>query len=75
MMMTKFIIQMTPEARPDLKYFYAGIGRSGCPVFELKKSRAKRYDFIEEADRDMRILAAVDEMEETFKVKTIRCRT
>jgi hypothetical protein len=66
---------MTTETRPDLEYFYAGIGRSGCPVFELKKSRAKRYNFVEEADRAMRILAAVDEMGETFKVITVCCRT
>jgi hypothetical protein len=75
MMQTKYVIQMTMKSRPDLDYFYAGIGRSSCPVFELKKARAKRYDFIEEADRDMRILKAMDEVGETFKVMTIRCRT
>ena len=75
MMQTKFIIQMVTQGRPDLEYFYAGIGRSGLPVFDLKKARAKRYNFVEEADRDVRILKAVDEMGETFKVKTIRCRT
>ena len=73
MMQTKFIIQMTMPTRPDLKYFYCGEGKSGAQVFEFKKSRAKRYDFLEEADRDARILA-VKEKNDTFKVMTIRCR-
>jgi hypothetical protein len=74
MMQTKFIIQMTMPTRPDLEYFYCGEGKSGLSVFELKKSKAKRYDFLEEADRDARILGAVTSGE-TFKVITIRCRT
>jgi hypothetical protein len=73
MMQTKFIIQMTTPARPDLEYFFAGC-RLGSNVFELKKSLAKRYDFLEEADRDARILTAVNKSD-TFKVITIRCRT
>jgi hypothetical protein len=74
MMQTKFIIQMTMPTRPDLEYFYAGEGKSRAQVFELEKSKAKRYDLLEEADRDMRILAAVNKPD-TFKVVTIRCRT
>lgn len=73
MMQNKFIIQMTMPSRPDLEYFYRGENRDGCSVFDLKKSAAKRYDFIEEADRDARILAAV-EKDDTFKVLTVRCR-
>ena len=73
MMQTKFIIQMVTPARPDLEYFYAG-QLYGSTVFELKKSKAKRYDFLEEADRDARILAAVSKPD-TFKVVTVRCRT
>ena len=74
MMTTKYIIQMTMATRPDLEYFYCGEGKSGARVFELKKSRAKRYDFLEEADRDARILTAVNKPD-TFKVITVRCRT
>ncbi len=73
-MQTKYVIKMTMKSRPDLDYFYAGIGRSGLNVFELKKARAKRYDFIEEADRDMRILKAIDTVGETFEVLPVRCR-
>ena len=73
MMQTKFIIQMTTPGRPDLEYFFAGC-KLGSNVFELKKSKAKRYDFLEEADRDARTLAAVSKPD-TFKVITIRCRT
>ena len=74
MMVTKFIIQLTMSARPDLEYFYAGETKEGHSVFELKKAKAKRYDFLEEADRDARILSAVN-AGDTFKVVTIRCRT
>lgn len=74
-MMTKFIIQMTMPSRPDLEYFYCGEGKSGAQVFELKKSKAKRYNFLEEADRDARTLSAVEMMGNTFKVITIRCLT
>ena len=74
MMQTKFIIQMKMPSRPDLDYFYAGQHREGHSVFELKKSFAKRYDFLEEADRDARILSVVN-TGDTFKVITIRCRT
>jgi hypothetical protein len=63
---------MTTPARPDLEYFYAG-QLYGSTVFELKKSKAKRYDFLEEADRDARTLAAVSKPD-TFKVTTVRCR-
>ena len=73
MMQTKFIIQMTMPSRPDLEYFYRGENRDGCSVFDLKKSAAKRYNFLEEADRDARILASV-EKDDTFKVLTVRCR-
>lgn len=74
MMQTKYIIQMTMHSRPDLEYFYVGQGRSGLPVFELKKHRAKVYDFVEEADRDMRLLQ-VFQTNETLKVTTVRRRT
>ena len=73
MMQTKFIIQMTTPARPDLEYFFAGY-KLGSNVFRLKKSEAKRYDSLDEADRDARILTAVSKPD-TFKVITVRCRT
>ena len=76
MMQTNYILQMKLSTRPDLDYFYAGQNKEGKSVFELKKSLAKRYDFFEEADRDMRIIDAVHAVpSDTFEVKTIRCRT
>lgn len=74
MMQTKFIIQMTMPSRPDLEYFYKGQNKEDCPIFILTKGGAKRYDFLEEADRAARILA-IRAKDYTFKVITVRCRT
>lgn len=73
MMVTKYVIQMTLDTRPDLEYFYCGEGKSGASVFECNKRKAKRYDWLEEADRDARIFRAV-EMGKTFKIVTVRQR-
>jgi hypothetical protein len=75
MMQTKYIIQMKMPARLDLDYFYCGEGKSGAQVFELKKSKAKRYNSWEEADRDARILQACHKASgETYTVDAVRCR-
>lgn len=74
MMTTKYVIQMTIPTRPDLEYFYIGQDKEGNPVFHFNKAKAKRYIFIEEADRDARILNAV-KANEILKVISIRCRT
>lgn len=75
MMTTKFIIHMKIPTRPDLDYFYCGQSKSESPgpVFDYRKPKAKRYEFFEEADRDMRILKAVTH-DETLEVITVRCR-
>lgn len=76
MMQTKYIIQMKMSTRPDLEYFYCGEGKSGAQVFELKKSKAKRYPTLEEAIRDAQILQACHKASgETYTVDTVRCRT
>ena len=72
-MQTKFIIVTQMSTRPDLTYYYRGQTKNGSALFGLQKATAKRYNFIEEADRDARILAVV-EPSQTFKVATIRCR-
>ena len=75
MMQTKYIIQMVYPTRPDLTYFYAGQNREGSQVFELKKSKAKRYDTMEEASRDAFILQVVHKTAgETYTVTTVRQR-
>jgi hypothetical protein len=74
MMQTKYVIQMKMPTRPDLDYFYCGEGKSGAQVFELKKSRAKRYSTPEEAIRDAQILQACHKASgETYTVVPVRC--
>ncbi len=76
MRQTKYIIQMKMPGRPDLDYFYCGEGKSGAQVFELKKSRAKRYDTMEEVSRDAFILQACHKASgEIYTVLPVRCRT
>lgn len=75
MMVTKYIIKMKMPGRPDLDYFYCGEGKSGAQVFELKKSRAKRYDTMEEVSRDAFILQACHKASgQTYTVETVRQR-
>ena len=76
MMQTKYIIQMKIPKRPDLDYFYCGEGKSGAQVFELKKSKARRYLTLEEAISAASILQACHKASgETYTVDTVRCRT
>ena len=76
MMQIKYVIKMKIPTRPDLDYFYCGEGKSGAQVFELKKSRAKRYDTMEEAHRDAFILQACHKASgEIYTVHPVRCRT
>ena len=75
MMQTRYIIKMKMPARPDLDYFYCGEGKSGNQVFEFNKKKAKRYEFLEQANRDARCLQIVHRVTgETFKVETVRQR-
>ncbi len=74
-MQTKFVIQMTMPSRPDLEYYYCGEGKSGAQVFELKKSKAKRYNTMEEVSRDAFILQVVHKASgEIYTVLPVRCR-
>ena len=76
MMHTKYIIQMKMPGRPDLDYYYCGEGQSGAQVFELKKSKAKRYNTMEEVSRDAFILQVVHKASgELYTVLPVRCRT
>ena len=76
MIQIKAIIKMKMPTRPDLDYFYCGEGKSGAQVFELKKSKAKRYSTLEEAIRDAQILQDCHKASgETYTVDTVRCRT
>jgi hypothetical protein len=75
MMQTKYIIKMKMPSRSDLDYFYCGEGKSGAQVFELKKSKAKRYNSLEEVSRNAFILQVCHKASgETYTVETVRQR-
>jgi hypothetical protein len=75
MLVTKYIIKMQMPARPDLDYFYCGEGKSGAQVFELKKSKAKRYETMEEVSRAAFILQVCHKASgEIYTVETVRQR-
>jgi hypothetical protein len=66
---------MKIPSRPDLDYYYTGKNdpmRPG-PVFSYKKPMAKRYSFIEEAYKDLRIISGAA-YDETLTVVPIKCR-
>lgn len=75
MMQTKYIIKMKMPTRLDLDYFYCGEGKSGAQVFELKKSKAKRYSTLQEAIINASILRACHKaFGQTYTVETVRQR-
>ena len=75
MMQTKYVIKMKMPTRPDLDYYYCGQSKSGLasPIFDYRKPKAKRYTFIEEANRDLSILAVMTH-DDTLTVASIRCK-
>lgn len=75
MIQTKYVIQMKIPTRPDLDYYYTGKNdplRPG-PHFDYRKPRAKRYSYIEEAYRDLKIMSVFIH-DETLTVTQIKCR-
>lgn len=77
MMQTKYIIEITnPHRTICSTYYYAGQNKAGYRVLDYRKTLAKRYDYFEEAELDMRILAATHaDKSDRFKVIPVRCRT
>ena len=79
-MVTKYIIEMTHHRAigDDLPYYYRGEAggymEKKVPLFDYRKTLAKRYDFEYEALHDMRILQVMYHKEDSFKVTPIRCR-
>ena len=75
MTQTKYVIKMKMPTRPDLDYYYCGQSKSGLssPIFDYRKPKAKRYTFIEEANRDLSILAVMTH-DDTLTVAPIKCR-
>lgn len=75
MKVTKYIIKMKIPTRPDLDYFYCGKGKSDAQVFELKKSKAMRYDTMEDASGVAFILqSAHNASGQIYTVETVRQR-
>ena len=76
MMQTKYIIQMKIPSRSDLDYYYTGKSDPDTlgPVFDYRRTKAKRYQYIEEAYRDLSIINAIVH-NETLTVTPIKCRT
>lgn len=75
MLQTKYVIKMKIPTRPDLDYYYCGQTKEeNSPLFDYRKPRAKRYDFIEEAYRDLSIINAI-KYDESLTVVPIKCRS
>lgn len=75
MMVTKYIIKMKIPGRDDLDYYYTGKSDylSSSPVFDYRRPKAKRYQYIEEAYRDLSIINAI-KGNETLTVERIKCK-
>ena len=72
---TKYIIKMKIPTRSDLDYYYCGQTREeNSPLFDYRRPKAKRYQYIEEAYRDLSIINAT-KGNETLTVVPIKCRT
>ena len=73
MMVTKYVIKMKMSTRPDLDYYYCGRTKEeNSPLFDHRRPRAKRYQYVEEAYRDMSILAVLTT--DSLTVEKIKCR-
>jgi hypothetical protein len=74
MMVTKYIIKMKIPTRPDLDYYYCGrTVEENSPLFDYRRPKAKRYQYIEEAYRDLSIINAIKH-NETLTVEKIKCK-
>ena len=74
MMTTKYIIKMKIPTRPDIDYYYCGrTVEENSPLFDYCRPKAKRYQQIEEAYRDLNIINATKD-NEILTVEEIKCR-
>ena len=73
MMVTKYVIKMKMATRPDLDYYYCGRTKAeNSPLFDYRRPKAKRYQYVEEAYRDMSILAVLTT--DALTVEKIKCK-
>lgn len=78
MLKTKFIIEMThcKASGGYLTYYYKGQDKVGYNRFDTRRSTAKVYASLEEANCDMRILNAMHSCgSDSFKIIAIKCKT
>ena len=74
MMTTKYIIKMKIPTRPDIDYYYCGrTVEENSPLFDYRRTKAKRYQHSEEAYRDLNIIDAI-KYNEILTVEEIKCR-
>ena len=74
MMTTKYIIKVKIPTRPDIDYYYCGrTVEENSPLFDYRRPKAKRYQYIEEAYRDLNIINAT-KYNEILTVEEIKCR-
>lgn len=74
MMTTKYIIKMKLSTCSDLDYYYCGqTVEENSPLFDYHRPKAKHYQYIEEAYRDLSIINAINP-NETLTVEKIKCK-
>ena len=74
MMTTKYIIKMKIPTRPGIDYYYCGrTVEENSPLFDYHRPKAKRYQYIEEAYRDLNIINTT-KYNEILTVEEIKCR-
>lgn len=75
MMLTKYVIEVVQKSRPSLAVYYSRQDAQDQPVFTHTKNAIKTYDFLEEADRDARLLQIVHKNDlKSVKVVTVHKR-
>ena len=73
-MVTKYIIKMKIPTRPDIDYYYCGrTVEENSPLFDYRRPKAKRYQYSEEAYRDLNIIDAI-KYNEILMVEEIKCK-
>lgn len=80
-MVTKYVITMTHHTglgEASALFYYAGQAggymEKRVPLFDYRKTKAKRYLWEHEAIRDMTILKAMTSDSDIYEIVAIRCR-
>jgi hypothetical protein len=71
-MKKQYIIEIIYEGRPDIVYYYSGDNKEGEPMFNYKKTCAKDFQKIEDAEKELNILKAIGGPIREIKISTIK---